>query len=115
MKARPEPTQLEHISVDSFLGKLLVLLANVRLDRKGIARYKHSSLFCLIISNEGKQFYSIDTWLLLGKMSISRVEFNIICRKKKTKNCSFKQIKLGLAIKYHLFRELLLKGKDQYS
>ncbi len=46
----------------SFLGKLLVLPANVRLDCKVIARYKHSSLFGLIISNEGKKFYNNDSW-----------------------------------------------------
>jgi hypothetical protein len=41
LRARPEPTQLEHLSDASFLGKLLVLLANVRPDWKVIARYKH--------------------------------------------------------------------------
>jgi hypothetical protein len=40
----------------------LVLQANVRLDWKEIARYKHSNLFGLIISNEGKNFYDIGTW-----------------------------------------------------
>jgi hypothetical protein len=45
-----------------FLCKLLVLPANVRLDPKVIARYKHSSLFCLVISKEEKKFYNIDTW-----------------------------------------------------
>ncbi len=59
MRARPESTQLEHLSDASFLGKLLVLPANVRLDGKVIARYKHSSLFGLIVSNEGKMFYNI--------------------------------------------------------
>jgi len=39
------------------LGKLLVLPANVRLDWKVIARYKHSSLFGLVISNEEKKFF----------------------------------------------------------
>jgi hypothetical protein len=43
------------------LGKLLVLPANVSLDWKVIARYKHSSLFGHVISNEGSQFYNIDT------------------------------------------------------
>jgi hypothetical protein len=43
----------------SFLGKLLVLPANVRLDWKLIARYKHSSLFGLIISNEGNFFVTL--------------------------------------------------------
>ncbi len=62
MRARPEPTQLECLPDASFLGKLMVLPANVRLDRKGIARYKQSSLFGLIISNERKKFYNIDTW-----------------------------------------------------
>jgi hypothetical protein len=53
---------LEHLSDASFLGKLLLLPANVRPDWKVIACYKHSSLFDLIISNEGKKFYNIDTW-----------------------------------------------------
>ncbi len=61
MRARPEPTQLEDLSDVSFLGKLLVLPANVRLDWKVIARYKHSNLFDLFISNEEKKFYNIDT------------------------------------------------------
>ncbi len=61
MRARPKPTQLEHISDASFSGKLPVLPANVRLDWKVIARYKHSSLFGLVISNEGIKFYNIDT------------------------------------------------------
>ncbi len=61
-EGKANPTQLEHLSGASFLGRLLVLPANVRLDWKVIARYKHSSLFGLVISNEGKQFYNIDTW-----------------------------------------------------
>jgi hypothetical protein len=62
LRARPEPTQLEHISDASFLGKLLVLPANVRLDWKEIASYKHSSLFGLVISDKGKKFYNIGPW-----------------------------------------------------
>jgi len=64
LRARPEPTQLEHLSDGSFLGKLVVLPTNVRLDWKVFAGYKHSSLFGLVISNEGKKFYNIDTRLL---------------------------------------------------
>ncbi len=64
MRARPEPTQLECLSDASFLGKLLVLPANVRLDWKVIARYKHSTLFGLVASNEGNKFYNIDTKLI---------------------------------------------------
>ncbi len=62
MRTGPEPTQLEHLSDASFLGKLLVLPTNFRLDWKEIARYKHSNLFGLIVSNEVKKFYDIDTW-----------------------------------------------------
>ncbi len=40
MRARLEQTQLEDLSDASFLGKLLVLSANLRLDRKVIAEYK---------------------------------------------------------------------------
>jgi hypothetical protein len=61
-KARANP---ERLSDTSFSGKLLVLPANVILDWKVIARYKHSSLFGLAISNEGKKFYKIDTRLLI--------------------------------------------------
>ncbi len=63
MKARPEETQLEDLSDASLLGKLLVLPTNVRQDWKVIARYKHSSLLGLIISDEEKKFYNIDTRL----------------------------------------------------
>jgi hypothetical protein len=56
LRAKPEQTQLEDLSDASFLGKLLVLPANVRLDLKVFDRWKHSSLFGLIISNEEKKF-----------------------------------------------------------
>jgi len=49
------------LSVASFFGKLLVLPTNVRLDWKVIARYKHSSLLGLIVSDKEKKFYNIDT------------------------------------------------------
>jgi hypothetical protein len=48
-----------NLSDASFLGKLLVLPANVRLDWKGIARYKHSSLFSLNVSDDGKRFIAL--------------------------------------------------------
>jgi hypothetical protein len=57
----PEPTQLKRLSDASFLDKLLALPANVRLDWKVIARYKHFSLFGLVISSEREMFYKIDT------------------------------------------------------
>ncbi len=59
MRARPEPTQLEDLSDSSFLGKLLALPANVRLDWKVIARYKQSSLFGLIVCNGEKSFITL--------------------------------------------------------
>jgi hypothetical protein len=52
---------MEWLSDASFLCKLLVLPANVRVDWKVIARYNHSSLFGLVVSMEGKTFYNIDT------------------------------------------------------
>ncbi len=61
LRVRSEHTQLEGLSDASFLGKLLGLPANVRLDWKVIARYKHTSLLGLIISNKGNKFYNIDT------------------------------------------------------
>jgi hypothetical protein len=52
---------LEDLSDASFLDKLLVLPTNVRPDLNVLARCKHSSLFGLIVSNEEKMFYNIDT------------------------------------------------------
>ncbi len=57
-----DPLPLEHLSDTSFLGKLLVFLANVILDWKFIASYKHSSLFCLPSVMKEKKFYNIDSW-----------------------------------------------------
>jgi hypothetical protein len=59
LRARPEQTQLEDLSDGSFLGKLLVLPANVKLDWKVIARYKNSSLFCLAVSNKETSFITL--------------------------------------------------------
>jgi hypothetical protein len=46
--------------------------ANVRLDWKVIASYKHSSLLDLVISDQGKKFYIIDTWCPPYKTSFLR-------------------------------------------
>jgi len=54
-EGKVRPNQLECLSDASFLGELLVFPANVRLDWKLIDKYKHSSLFGLVISNEGKR------------------------------------------------------------
>jgi hypothetical protein len=59
--SRPEKTQLENLSDASFLGKVLVLPANVRLDWKVIASYNTLALLGLVVSNEGKKFCNIDT------------------------------------------------------
>ncbi len=64
MRVRLEPTQLEHLSDAAFMGKLLMFPANVRLDWKVIASYKHFSLLGLVVSEEEKKFYNIDTWCL---------------------------------------------------
>ncbi len=50
---------MKDLSDPSFLGKLLVLSANVRLDWKVIARYKHLRLFGLVVSNEEKKFITL--------------------------------------------------------
>jgi hypothetical protein len=85
LRARPERTQLEHLSDASFLGKLLVLPANVRLDWKVIARYKHSSLFGLTISNEGKKFYNTGTRCQFQKQFTSNLQLQqnrLVCHLK---------------------------------
>jgi hypothetical protein len=73
LRARPVPTQSEGLSDASFLGKLLVLPAKFRQDWKVFARHKHSSLFGLIVSNEEKKFYNIDTWLFWFKFGFGEV------------------------------------------
>jgi hypothetical protein len=61
LRARPEQTQSGNLSDASFLGKLLVLPANVRLDWKVISRCKHSSLFGNVFCNKEKKFCNIAT------------------------------------------------------
>jgi hypothetical protein len=55
-KARVKP-----IGGPFFLGKLLVLPANVRQDWKVFTRHKHSSLLGLVVRDKGKKFYNMDT------------------------------------------------------
>jgi hypothetical protein len=59
LRARLESTQVEHLSDASFLDKLLMLPAIVQLGRKVIARYKHSSLFALNVSDKEKSFIAL--------------------------------------------------------
>ncbi len=59
MRARPEPTQLEHLSDASFLGKLLVFPANVRLDRKVIAITNTLAYFALSTVTKENYFITL--------------------------------------------------------
>ncbi len=68
MRAKPERTQLDHLSDASFLGKLLVLPANVRLDWKVIARYKHSSLFGLVVKRGAQKLTGENLKPVLGRV-----------------------------------------------
>jgi hypothetical protein len=43
----------------------MVLSANVRLDWKVIAGYKHSSLFGLVVSNEDDKFSNVDVQVFI--------------------------------------------------
>jgi hypothetical protein len=61
LRARPEPTHLEHLSDASFLGKLLVFPANVRLDWKGIASTNTLAYLASSTVMKKKMFYNIDT------------------------------------------------------
>jgi len=78
------PTELEHLSDASSLGKLLVLPANVRLNRKVNARYKCSSLFGLVVSNKGKVFYNIDTRLMEhGEQLVAVADSEVDVRRRR--------------------------------
>ncbi len=59
MGARPEQTQLVDLSDAFFMGKLLVLPANVGLDWKNLPGA--NALVGLVVSNEEKKFYNIDS------------------------------------------------------
>ncbi len=59
---------MEVLSDASFLGKLLVLPANVSLDWKVIARYKHSSLFGLVVCNEEQTFITLPPCVNVKKL-----------------------------------------------
>ncbi len=61
LRARPEPTQLEHLSDASYLGKLLVFPANVRLDWKVNASTHILAYFASSTVTKEKGFYHIVT------------------------------------------------------
>jgi hypothetical protein len=46
---------------DAPLGLALALVANFWTEQESVGKDKGSSLLTLIISNEGKKFYNIDT------------------------------------------------------
>ncbi len=62
-RANPIGAPLRHF----LLGYAPGVPANVRLDWKAIATYKHSSLFGLMFGKKEKKFYNIYTWGLCYK------------------------------------------------
>ncbi len=67
-----------------------MLSANVTLDLKVIARYKHTSLFGLVVSNEGKKFYNIETCSSPRQLSLP----------EKKQVCSYKLDRFGNEYKF---------------
>ncbi len=78
---------LEHLSNASFLGKLQVFQANVRLDWKVLASCKHFNSFGLVNSDEGKKFYNIDTWCQFHQHFMSSFCAKILLPKITKPNC----------------------------
>ncbi len=62
MRARPEPTQLEHLTDASLMGKLLVLPEILRLDWKVIAGTNTLAYLTSLTVMMETSFYNIDTW-----------------------------------------------------
>ncbi len=56
-----------------FLGSAPCVTGNIKIDWKVIASYKHSSLFGIVISSEGKKFYKLDPWGLHYKTFYGRI------------------------------------------
>ena len=67
MRARPEPTLLENLSDASFLGKLLVFQANVRLDWKVIANTNTLAYLALSTVTKEKCFITLTPGLTFVK------------------------------------------------
>ncbi len=59
IEGRPESTQLEHLSDASFVGKLLVFPANVRLDWKVIASTNTLAYLASSTVAKGKSFITL--------------------------------------------------------
>ncbi len=55
MKVRKEPTQVEHLSVPHFKGRFTILLSNVRLALKSLAKDKHFSLCVSVVCDKVKK------------------------------------------------------------
>ncbi len=72
MRAMPEQNQLDDLSDASFLGKLLVLPENVRLDWKVIARYKHSTFLAVSSVTNEKSFITLTPGVIGLRLLILR-------------------------------------------
>jgi len=72
-----------------FMGKLLLLPWNVKLDCKVIACYKHCSSVCLIDCDEGKRFYNIDTRIAVTSSSIPWTKWSTMLWMRPSKSHSW--------------------------
>jgi len=89
LRARPEPTALEHLPDASFLGKLLVLPGNVRLDWRGFLGTNTLAYLASSSATKEKSFITL-TPDLLAKCSRCR------CKCIQTSN-SFAEAFSGLS------------------
>jgi hypothetical protein len=91
LKARPEPTQLEHLSDTSFLGKLLVLQANVRIDWKVLPGANTLAYFDSSSAMKKKSFITLATGVKdinLFYLSLNLYPMLSNFRRPKDMNCS---------------------------
>jgi hypothetical protein len=101
LRARPEPTQWEHLSDASFLGRLLVFPANVRLDWKVIASTNTLAYLASSTVMKGKCFITLTP----GANVIKLFTAAIYCHSMVIPSCVIKLYYLGnyhgMAVNYH--------------
>jgi len=71
------------------MGKLLLLPSNLILGWKVIACYKDFSLFCLTDSDEGREFYNIDTRIAVTYSSIPWTKWSTMLWMRPSKSHSW--------------------------
>jgi hypothetical protein len=81
----PRSIFIEWGTVRYFTWVVFVLTHRLTNPKQKLVKDKHSSLFCLAISDEDEKFFNVDTWLILalGIENFRKTRMNLLKRETR--------------------------------